>query len=60
MQFTLTFTDTADNKNIEMQIKRTDDGKDTDHELSPAAHMVSAVLEMLDGVDHSQEIHPVQ
>ena len=55
MQFTFTFTDTEDLKGVDVQVKRVDEGEDKDASLSPAAQMVGAILEMLDGVDGSDK-----
>lgn len=51
MQFTLIVTDSADGKDVTMEMKRTDKSEDSDSSQSNAAALVGAMLNFLNGID---------
>ena len=51
MQFTLIITDSEDMKSVSVEMKRTDQAKDTDSSESNAAAMMAAIIDMMNDND---------
>ena len=51
MQFTLIITDSEDMKSVSVEMKRTDQFKDTDSSESNAAAMMAAIIDMMNDND---------
>ena len=51
MQFTLIITDSEDKKSVSVEMKRTDQAKDTDSSESNAAAMMAAIIDMMNDND---------